>query len=59
MARVYKTMGEPVAETPYLIWCSDLQTTATGEQSLAVDQLAIELLECAISQIVRLCAAVS
>lgn len=49
MAKVYKALGEPVAETPYLIWCSDAQAAAPGERPLAVDQLAIELLECAIN----------
>ncbi|WP_372600508.1 LTA synthase family protein, partial [Amphritea sp.] len=49
MAKVYQTMGEPVAETPYLIWSSDAQAAASGELPLAVDQLAIELLECAVN----------
>ncbi|MGB0468445.1 MAG: LTA synthase family protein [Pontibacterium sp.] len=44
MAQVYKTMGEPAAETPYLIWCSELDFEATQVQTLAADELALKLL---------------
>lgn len=49
MTGVYKSMGEPLAETPYLIWCSDPQAAVSDELPLAVDQLAIELLERAVN----------
>lgn len=49
MAKVYKTMGEPQDETPYLIWCSDPQTAVSDGRPLAVDQLALELLERAVN----------
>lgn len=45
MAEVYKQMGEPVAETPYFIWCNQIAEQQGGKQDIGVDQLSVELFE--------------
>lgn len=50
MAKVYKSLGEPVAETPYLIWCNESQGQGAWPLPLAVDSLAVKLLDLVVEK---------